>query len=191
MSKLEQLLEGVEVEWKTLDKIATIGTGSHDTKDAVDNGSYVFYARGKNPLSLNTFDFNEKAIITAGDGVGVGKVFHWATGKYALHQRAYRVAPNDNMNARYIYHYILANFYDHVTKNSVKSSVSSLRKPMFLKFKVPLPSEYEQNRIVAILDKFDTLTTSKIGGLPAEIEMRQKQYKYYRDLLLTFPNPKD
>ena len=54
-------------------------------------------------------------------------------------------------------------------------------------YKIPLPSLEEQDRIVSILDKFDILTTSISEGLPEEIELRKKQYEYYRDLLLTFP----
>ncbi|HGU0926224.1 TPA: restriction endonuclease subunit S, partial [Escherichia coli] len=80
-----------EVEWKTLGEVAVIGTGNHDTQDAIEHGKYIFYARGREPLKLNVFDFDETAIITAGDGAGVGKVFHYAKGKYALHQRAYRI----------------------------------------------------------------------------------------------------
>src|SRR5690554_5198775 len=78
-----------EVERKTLGEVATIGTGKHDTKDAIVDGDYIFYARGREPLKLDVFDFDETAIITAGDGAGVGKVYHYAQGKYALHQRAY------------------------------------------------------------------------------------------------------
>ena len=172
--------------WKTLGEVAVIGTGSHDTKDALEDGRYTFYARGITPLKLNSYDFDETAIITAGDGVGVGKVFHWAEGKYALHQRAYRIVPNDNVSPRYIYYYMLANFYDYIIKTSVHSSVTSLRRPMFLKFPIPIPSLEEQARIVSILDTFDTLTTSISEGLPKEIELRKKQYEYYRDRLLTF-----
>lgn len=172
-----------------LGDVAEIGTGSHDTKDAIDNGIYTFYARGRVPLKLNSFDFDETAIITAGDGVGVGKVFHWAVGKYALHQRAYRIVPSSEVNPRYIFHYIVATFYSYVNRASVHSSVTSLRKPMFLKFPVPIPPPKEQARIVSILDKFNTLTHSISEGLPREIELRQKQYEYYRDLLLSFPKP--
>ena len=53
--------------------------------------------------------------------------------------------------------------------------------------KIPNPSPEEKIRIVSILDKFDTITTSISEGLPKEIELRQKQYEYYRDMLLTFP----
>jgi type I restriction enzyme S subunit len=55
------------------------------------------------------------------------------------------------------------------------------------KLVIPVPSLEEQARIVAILDKFDTLVNSLTEGLPREIELRQKQYEYYRDLLLSFP----
>lgn len=187
----DQLLTfGDEVAWKTLGEVAIIGTGSHDTKDAIDDGDYIFYARGISPLRLNTYDFDEIAIITAGDGVGVGKVFHWAEGKYALHQRAYRIVPTSKISARYIYHYILANFYSYIQKASVSSSVTSLRKPMFLKFPVPIPPIEEQKRIAGILDKFHTLAHSLSEGFPKEIKLRQKQYEYYRDLLLGFDNLK-
>lgn len=185
----DQLLsfEEGDVEWKTLGDIAEIGTGKHDTRDAIEDGEYVFYARGREPLKLNTFNFDETAIITAGDGAGVGKVYHYAQGKYALHQRAYRIVPDDSMHPRFVYHYISAYFNDYIQKASVSSSVTSLRRPMFLKFPIPVPPHSEQSRIVEILEKFETLTTSIQEGLPREIELRQKQYEYYRDLLLSFP----
>ncbi|MER2373303.1 MULTISPECIES: restriction endonuclease subunit S [Photorhabdus] len=56
-------------------------------------------------------------------------------------------------------------------------------------FSVPVPKLALQERIVSILDKFDDLTSSISEGLPREIELRQKQYEYYRDLLLSFPKP--
>ncbi len=69
-------------------------------------------------------------------------------------------------------------------------------KPKIMEYKIPIPypdnpekSLAEQARIVAILDKFDTLTHSISDGLPREIELRQKQYAHYRDLLLSFPKP--
>ena len=185
----DQLLsfEEGEVKWKTLGEVAVIGTGQHDTKDAIEAGDYVFYARGREPLTLDVYDFDETAIITAGDGAGVGKVYHYAQGKFALHQRAYRIVPGEHMNPRFVFHYVSSYFYAYIQKASVSSSVTSLRRPMFLKFPIPVPELEEQARIVAILDKFDALTNSITEGLPCEIELRQKQYEYYRDLLLSFP----
>ena len=58
---------------------------------------------------------------------------------------------------------------------------------MLNNFPVPIPSLEEQHRIVSILDRFDALCNDLTSGLPAEIEARQKQYEYYRDKLLIFP----
>ena len=66
------------------------------------------------------------------------------------------------------------------------STIKNLGLTALRKFKIPLPSLEEQERIVAILDRFDTLCNDISAGLPAEIEARQKQYEYYRDKLLTF-----
>ena len=60
-------------------------------------------------------------------------------------------------------------------------------KIKIMDYSIPIPkARQEQARIAAILDKFDTLTNSISTGLPREIELRQKQYEYYRDLLLSF-----
>ena len=56
-----------------------------------------------------------------------------------------------------------------------------------MEIEVPIPPIKEQERIVAILDRFDALCNDLTSGLPAEIEARRKQYEYYRDKLLTFP----
>ena len=75
-----------------------------------------------------------------------------------------------------------------------KGGIPQLTVPTVKKISIPVPyandpekSLAEQERIVSILDKFDLLTTSLTEGLPREIELRQKQYEYYRDLLLNFP----
>lgn len=175
-----------DIDRALLGDIATIGTGSHDTKDAVPDGEYVFYARGRAPLRLDSFEFDESAIITAGDGVGVGKVFHFATGRYALHQRAYRIVPNQDVDARYIYHYLVADFARYLERTSVHASVTSLRRPMFLKYPVALPPLNEQKRIADNLDKFDALVSDLTVDLSAELGARRKQYEHYRDRLLTF-----
>ena len=95
-----------------LGDICELGTGSHNTQDGLKEGSYPFYTRGIDVLYLNSYDFDETAIITAGDGAGVGKVFHYVKGKYALHQRAYRIVPiQSKVLARYLYYYLETEFY--------------------------------------------------------------------------------
>ena len=74
-------------------------------------------------------------------------------------------------------------------QHSKKGSVPYITMPMLQSFKVPIPSVEKQVEITLILDKFDALTNSLTEGLPHEIELRRKQYAYYRDLLLSFPKP--
>ena len=176
-----------DVEWKKLGEVADLGTGSHNTQDGLSEGKYPFYTRGSEILYLNNYDYDETAIITAGDGAGVGKVFHFVQGKYALHQRAYRIVPNEKIVlARFVYYYIGATFYNYIMKSSVSSSVVSIRKPMMVDYPIPVPSIEEQEKVISILDRFDHLVNDLSQGLPAEIEARQQQYEYYRDQLLTF-----
>ena len=184
---LEEMAGG-EVSVLPLGELAIIGTGSHDTKDGLSEGMYTFYARGIEPLKLNEWDFDETAIVTAGDGAGVGKVFHYVEGKYALHQRAYRIVPNAAvLNPRFFFRVMRANFYDYIMKNAVQGSVASIRRRMLDKFPVLLPPLSVQQQVVDILDRFDALTTSLTDGLPAEIEARRQQYEHYRDRLLDLP----
>jgi type I restriction enzyme S subunit len=72
-------------------------------------------------------------------------------------------------------------------QHSKKGSVPCITMPMLERFPIPIPRPQEQACIVASLDKFDALTSSIIEGLLREIELRRKQYEYYRDLLLSFP----
>ncbi|CYV31902.1 restriction endonuclease subunit S [Streptococcus suis] len=88
---------------------------------------------------------------------------------------------------RYLYH-ILANdrFFEFDMQNAKGSKMPRGDKGAVLHYQFILPTFSDQFRIVAILDKFDELTTSISQGLPKEIELRQKQYEYFRDKLLTF-----
>ena len=167
--------------------IADIGTGSSNTNEGLEEGKYPFYVRSQEPLRKNEYEYDETAIITAGDGVGVGKIFHYVEGKYALHQRAYRIHINvPDVLPRYYFHYMRSAFLPYIQKTMFQGSVASIRRPMLNQFPVPVPSLDVQQRLVNVLDNFESICTDLNIGLPAEIEARQKQYEYYRDLLLTF-----
>ena len=167
--------------------IADIGTGSSNTNEAVEDGKYPFFVRSQESLRKNDFEYDETAIITAGDGVGVGKVYHYIEGRYALHQRAYRIHINTpEVVPKYYFHYMKAKFLPYIQKTMFQGSVASIRRPMLNAFPVPVPSLDVQNRIVNVLDNFEKICSDLNIGLPAEIEARQKQYEYYRDKLLTF-----
>ena len=175
------------IKWLKLCDIADIGTGSSNTNEALEVGKYPFFVRSQDVKRKDTYEFDETAIITSGDGVGVGKIFHFVEGKYALHQRAYRIHITDeNVLPKYFFYYMKATFLNYIEKNSFHSSVTSVRRPMLNNYFVPVPPLEEQERIVLILDRFDKLCNDISEGLPAEIEARQKQYEYYRDKLLMF-----
>lgn len=91
MSKIDNLIKQYcpnGVEYKTIKEIAEIGTGSSNRVDANKDGLYPFFVRSKDVLKINDFEFDEEAIIIPGEG-GIGDIFHYIKGKYALHQRAY------------------------------------------------------------------------------------------------------
>ena len=176
-----------KIEYIKLIDIAEIGTGSSNTNEELKIGKYPFYVRSPIVRYKDTYEFDEKAIITSGDGVGVGKIFHLINGKYALHQRAYRIhILNNEFSTEFVYYYMKAKFYKYIMERSFNSSVTSIRKPMLNEFAVPMIPLEIQQKIVEILDKFEKLTNDISEGLPAEIEARQKQYEYYRDKLLNF-----
>lgn len=183
MTPVEKLLQGASVEWRTLGEVAEIGTGKSNRKDEVENGQYPFFVRSANVLRSNTYEFDETATIIPGEG-GIGDIFHFVQGKYALHQRAYRIhLLNEKLLDKFLYHYLKGQFKGYITARSVGATSSSIRKPMLEKFEIPIPPISVQQEIVRILDSYTDLD----AALKREIELRQKQYIYYRDLLLDFP----
>lgn len=92
----------------------------------------------------------------------------------------------DIISDKFVFYY-LTNMYEKL--KSEMRNYGMLNLTTLRQFKIPVPTFSKQARIVTILDKFDTLTTSLTEGLPREIELREKQYAYYRDQLLSFPKP--
>lgn len=96
------------------------------------------------------------------------------------------------INKKFLY-YVLSSegVKSFIEKNVGGGSQKTLSLKSIKAIPIPIPSEDKQKHIVAILDKFDALTTSLTEGLPREIELRQQQYEYYRELLLSFPKVAD
>lgn len=92
-----------------------------------------------------------------------------------------------NQNADYIGHLLRTNdFFNYKKKYAVGAKVTRLQAGKLSEYKIPIPPIEEQERIVKILDTFDTLVNSISEGLPKEIALRRKQYEYYREQLLSF-----
>lgn len=95
-----------------------------------------------------------------------------------------------NLNPKYVSYYFQTEQFQNQKRQYITGAkVRRVNADNLSKILIPVPSMEVQERIVSILDKFDTLTYSITEGLPREIELRQKQYEYYRDLLFSFPKP--
>ena len=181
-------LNGVTIDKKkweksTIGKISDISTGNKDTQNKKDDGKYPFYVRSPNPERIDTYSYDGEAILTAGDGVGVGKVIHYVTGKFDFHQRVYKISDFDNHKAwgRFVYFYFLEHFYNRVKRMSAKNSVDSVRYSMISEMPLSLPSLPEQKAIADVLSAAD----EEISLLQKGLEQEKLKKKSLMQLLLT------
>ena len=211
----DQLLtfEEGDVEWKTLGEVCDIASGGTPSKKKLEYWSKgdVPWLKSESCNNIPVYSANH-FITELGLNKSSAKLFQKGTTLMALvgatiFKTAYlefESSTNQNMASikpkegssiadKYVF-YFLTNIYFEL--KAKMSNYGMLNLTTLRAFKIPIPfpedpekSFAEQSRIVAILDKFDTLTHSISEGLPREIELRQKQYEYYRDLLLNFPKP--
>lgn len=153
-------------EWKTvkLKYLCKINTGSKDTQDKVDSGSYPFFVRSDKIERINEYTHDEEVVMTAGDGVGVGKVFHYYQGKFSAHQRVYLFTKFKNILGKFLYYYVSSNLIFEVQQGTAKSTVDSLRRNMLTDFIICLPDIGSQIKILQFIDK----KTSEIDSLIAD-----------------------
>ena len=138
---------------KLIGEICKIQTGKSNTQDETDEGLYPFYVRSPVVRKSYRYLFNCEAVLTVGDGVGTGKVFHYVTGKFDLHQRVYAMTDFRKVSGKYFYYYFSHFFYDRVMRMTAKTSVDSVRYEMIDKMPILIPCEEEQNQIVFFLDR--------------------------------------
>ena len=153
--------------------IARISTGSKNTEDKVDGGSYPFFVRSDKVERINSYSYDEEAVLTAGDGVGTGKIFHYINGKYELHQRVYRIYDfSDLIFPKFFYWFFSFSFYDRIMQMTAKSSVDSVRGEMIADMLCPCPPLPEQKAIAEALFDIDHLiaATEKLIGKKKDIK---------------------
>ena len=107
-------------------------------------------------------------------------------GKFYATEHAVVVTANREINIDWAFH--LLTMMD-LNQYASQSAQPGLAVKKLLSLNIPVPSLKEQIRVASVLDKFNVIAHSINEGLPREIELRQKQYEYYRDLLLNFPKP--
>ncbi|MEK8007057.1 restriction endonuclease subunit S [Enterococcus faecalis] len=156
MKKVPRLrFRGFSEDWEQckVEELCKISTGKGNTQDKVENGKYPFYVRSENIERSNYFLYDQEAVLTVGDGVGTGRVFHYVSGKYNLHQRVYRMYDfNKQISAKYFYYYFSLNFHRRVRSLTAKTSVDSVRLNMIADMEIKYPSELEQLKIFSFLD---------------------------------------
>ena len=161
-------------------KVARIGdntsikTGSKNTQDKQDNGDYPFFVRSQEIESISSYSYDGEAVLTAGDGVGTGKVFHYINGRFDLHQRVYRIADfSDQLNGRYFFYQFSTNFYDRIMSMTAKSSVDSVRLEAIADMQIPLPPLPEQRAIAEALSDVDDLLAALEGLIAKKRGIKQ------------------
>ncbi|MDR3337006.1 MAG: restriction endonuclease subunit S [Treponema sp.] len=132
-----------------------IETGSRNTEHKDDSGRYLFFVRSHKIEYIDTYHYDCEAVLTAGDGVGTGKVFHYVNGKFDAHQRVYVMSKFDGIDGKYFYYNFSTSFINEVIKQTAKSSVDSIRRNMIADMEILLPPISEQHAIVEILSNMD------------------------------------
>ena len=147
-------------EWNndSIVNLASITTGNKNTQDRIEDGAYPFFVRSSTVERINSYSFDGEAVLTAGDGVGTGKVFHYINGKFDYHQRVYKISKfGEWLDGYYFYLYFSNNFYQRIMQMTAKSSVDSIRREMIANMRIPLPPPDEQRAIAAALSDMDAL----------------------------------
>ena len=192
---------GDDVEWKPLGEVANIIDSLHQTPKYVGEGygmirvtdikgGYVD-VNTMQKVDENTYKTFTKRYKPKYNDIVISRVGSY--GNFALigndpcclGQNISLIEPL--INSKYLYYYLKSTS----VKNFVESNTKGAGHKAFgvksiLKIPIKVPSNSEQERIVSILDRFESLCNDITSGLPAEIEARHKQYEYYRDKLLTF-----
>ena len=196
-----------DLQWKTLGEVADFQNGfAFKSRLFRDNGEVIvritnidgkgvdlsdvkYFSISDYNTNMSPYKINKGDILIAMSGATTGKIgfYNYEYTSY-LNQRVGKFIPKANiLNNRYLYHYLLSKVEEIyiIAGGGAQPNLSSNK--LMEKIQIPIPPIEEQERIAGILDKFDTLVNSISEGLPREIELRRKQYEYYREKLLSFP----
>jgi restriction endonuclease S subunit len=170
-------------EVKKLRFLCKITTGAKNTEDRTEDGEFPFFVRSQTIERINSYSFDGEGILTAGDGVGVAKVFHYMNGKFDFHQRVYLFYDFSNkISAQFLFYFIQMNLVHEVLRYNAKSTVDSLRLPMLKEFPISFShSKEEQNQIVQHIETETKRIDETISKIEKEIELLQE----YRTALIS------
>ena len=158
----------------------SISSGKAKTKD--DVGEYPVYGSTGIIARTDKAVYNKTNILVARVGANAGYT-HLAHGGYDVSDNTLIVDVKSENNLKYVYYQLVNIGLNRYAKGGGQPLVTA---GQIKEVVIPVPMMQEQEKIVAVLDKFDAICNDLASGLPAEIDARQKQYEYYRDKLLTF-----
>lgn len=151
-----------EWESRSVAQFAKVTTGARDTQNKVEGGKYPFFVRSQTVERIESYSYDGEAVLTSGDGVGVGKNFHHINGKFDFHQRVYCIYDfAKNVSGLFLYLYFSEHFGERVMRMSAKNSVDSVRMAMITEMPVLFPSLPEQHRIATCLSSLDALIAAE------------------------------
>jgi len=144
-------LEEIPQNWtiRRLKFLTNISTGEKNTEDKKSNGCYPFFVRSQQPERIDTYSYDGEAILTAGDGAGVGKIYHYVDGKFDYHQRVYKLSNFKMVIGKLLFYYLKSNFYSIAIQGTAKSTVDSLRLPLIQNFLVCFPTKKDEQQAIA------------------------------------------
>ena len=176
---------GQDVEWKKMSEVCEINRGKRVVKKELqESGDYPVFQNCLTPLGYYK-DYNYPAntafVISAGAAGNIG----FCNKKFWAADDCLCLTCSDKIISKFVY-YVLMTKQKYILSRVRKASIPRLSRTVIERLSVPIPPLSEQERIVSILDRFESLTTSLTAGLPAEIAARRQQYEHYRDELLTF-----
>ena len=182
---LEKLLNGAEVEWKPLIKVASLTRGRVISKEYLTDhlGDYPVYSSqtvnngeiGK----INSFDFDGEFVSWTTDGANAGTVFY-RSGKFSITNVCglIKIQNNLELNYKFLFYWLSIEAKNHVYSGMGNPKLMSHQMEKIL---IPIPPLSVQTEIVKILDALTALTSE----LTSELTLRRKQYEYYREKLLS------
>ena len=198
--------EGKDVKWKSLGEVGTFLRGKRFVRtDMIEEGFpcihygemythyNVFAKQSKSFISeelaskLRVANPGDVIIVAAGETIeDIGKGTAWlGDTDVVTHDACFSF--KSPLNPKYVSYFLRTKlFHNQIRKHISSGKISAINAIGLSKAKIPVPPLAEQNKIVAILDKFDALVNDISTGLPAEIKARKKQYEHYRNKLLTF-----
>lgn len=194
--------EVYQVEWKTLEEVAKFNYGYTDK--AKDTGDIRFiritdidengYLKSNDKKYISLTEESRNYLVRHGDllmartGATYGKTLFIDTDEASAYASfLIKITPSEKLNSRYYWHFSKSTLYWKQANNLVsKAGQPQFNANSLKNIRIPVPSLDIQSRIVQVLDNFDIVCNDLKIGLPKEIELRQKQYEYFREKLLTF-----